>query len=68
MSGSDRRAVALSIKTCLDRLQMDAEHAEMDDLARFIGLASLAAEEAILDEEGASQLASAFMMGNPGHC
>lgn len=68
MSGIDKRTLALGIKSCLDSLQNDAEGAQMEDLARFIGLAALAAEEAALTDDGSSTLASAFMLTSAGHC
>lgn len=38
--------VALAIKRCLDSLASDARQSRMLDLAHFIGLAALAAEDA----------------------
>ncbi|MFM2042460.1 MAG: hypothetical protein RLY86_1036 [Pseudomonadota bacterium] len=44
---SDRRQdVAMAIKRCLDSLAVDARQGRMPELAHFIALASLAAEDA----------------------
>ncbi|WP_377806998.1 hypothetical protein ABNQ38_11620 [Azospirillum sp. A29] len=52
----DRADVALAIKACLDSLGSDAARSDLDDLAKFIELAALAAEEAALStSRGASQ-------------
>ncbi|WP_372394492.1 hypothetical protein ABMY26_05570 [Azospirillum sp. HJ39] len=44
-SAEDKADVALSIKSRLESLVVDAARCDMDDLARFIGLAALAAED-----------------------
>lgn len=64
----DRRGVALAIKSCLDSLQADAERSALDDLARFIGLAALAAEEAATAQDPKSVHFQALMAGGVGHC
>ena len=54
--GEGRADVALAIKSCLDSLMADATRCDLDDLAKFISLAALAAEEAALPtSSGASQ-------------
>lgn len=64
----DRRDVALAIKSCLDSLQDDAIRCALDDLARFIGLAALAAEEAAVAHDPRSAQIKALMTGDAGHC
>lgn len=64
----DRRDVALAIKSCLDSLQGDAERSELGDLARFIGLAALAAEEAAMAHDPRAGQLRALMAGGLGHC
>ncbi len=64
----ERRDVALAIKSCLDSLQSDAERCEMEDLARFIGLAALAAEEAAMAHDPNGAQLKALMAGGVGHC
>lgn len=44
-NAEDKADVALAIKSCLESLMGDATRYDMDELARFIGLAALAAEE-----------------------
>lgn len=51
-NNEDRANVALAIKSCLDSLMNDATRCDMDDLARFIALAALAAEEEALASPG----------------
>ncbi|MGQ9364771.1 hypothetical protein [Azospirillum sp. ST 5-10] len=63
----DRRGVALAIKSCLDSLKDDAAKSELDDLARFIGLAALAAEEAALGDAKAPPF-ERYFAGGVGHC
>jgi len=64
----DRRDVALAIKSCLDSLQNDAERSELGDLARFISLAALAAEEAALAHDSKAGQLHALVVGSIGHC
>lgn len=64
----DRRDVALAIKSCLDSLQGDATRCDLDDLARFIGLAALAAEEAAVAHDPRAVHMKALMAGGAGHC
>ncbi|HEY0835700.1 hypothetical protein [Azospirillum sp.] len=64
----DRRDVALAIKSCLDSLKDDAAKSDLDDLARFIGLAALAAEEAALALDPQAAQLKALMAGSAGHC
>lgn len=64
----DRRDVALAIKSCLDSLQNDAERSDLGDLARFISLAALAAEEAALAYDAHAAQLHALMAGSAGHC
>ncbi|MBF5094746.1 hypothetical protein F1643_09905 [Azospirillum sp. INR13] len=49
---SDRADLALAIKACLDSLGSDAARSDLYDLAKFIELAALAAEEAALSTSG----------------
>lgn len=64
----DRRGVALAIKSCLDSLKDDAARSDLDDLARFIGLAAMAAEEAAMAADPRAQQLKALMAGGVGHC
>lgn len=64
----DRRGVALAIKSCLDSLQHDAAKSELEDLARFIALAALAAEEAAGAADPKTAHMNALMAGTLGHC
>ncbi|WP_029010923.1 hypothetical protein [Azospirillum halopraeferens] len=64
----DRRGVALAIKSCLDSLKDDASKCELDDLARFLSLAALAAEEAALAHDPATMGFSGYYAGGAGHC
>ncbi|HYG85339.1 MAG TPA: hypothetical protein VD978_03695 [Azospirillum sp.] len=64
----DRRGVALAIKSCLDSLKDDAERSALDDLARFIGLAAMAAEEAAVAHDPKTLQLQALMAGGVGHC
>jgi hypothetical protein len=64
----DRRGVALAIKSCLDSLKDDAERSDLDDLARFIGLAAMAAEEAAMAADPKAMQLKALMAGGVGHC
>lgn len=64
----DRRGVALAIKSCLDSLQDDAAKSQLDDLARFIGLAAMAAEEAALAQDRKDIQFGSLMASGFGHC
>ncbi|AWK86087.1 hypothetical protein [Azospirillum thermophilum] len=64
----DRRDVALAIKSCLDSLQDDAVRCRLDDLARFLSLAAMAAEEAACQLDTRSVHMKALMAGSAGHC
>jgi len=64
----DRRGVALAIKSCLDSLKDDAARSDLEDLARFIGLAAMAAEEAALADDPKTAQMRALMAGSVGHC
>jgi hypothetical protein len=63
-----RRDLALAIKSCLDSLAEDAANNDMVDLARFVGLAALAAEEAAQAADPHSNMLKALMAGEAGHC
>ncbi|MBP2300423.1 hypothetical protein [Azospirillum picis] len=64
----ERRDVALAIKSCLDSLLSDATRCDLDDLARFLGLAALAAEEAAVAHDPKAVRLKALMAGGAGHC
>ncbi len=64
----DRRGVALAIKSCLDSLKDDAARSDLDDLARFIGLAAMAAEDAAMAADPKAMQLKALMAGGVGHC
>jgi hypothetical protein len=63
-----RRDLALAIKSCLDSLAEDAAGNDLSELAHFIGLASLAAEEAAQAADPQANLLKALMSGEAGHC
>jgi hypothetical protein len=63
-----RRGVALTIKSCLESLKEDATKSDLGDLARFIGLAAMAAEDAVLSQDSGSLGVQAFASPNVGHC
>lgn len=64
----DRRGVALAIKSCLDSLKDDAARSDFGDLARFISLASLAAEDAAMEADPQGMQLKVLMAGGVGHC
>jgi len=64
----ERRDVALAIKSCLDSLMSDATRCDLDDLARFISLAALAAEEAAVAHDPQAVRLKALMVTGAGHC
>jgi hypothetical protein len=64
----DRREVALAIKSCLDSLQVDANRCDLGDLAQFLSLAALAAEEAAMAADPKAMHFRALMAGGVGHC
>ena len=64
----ERREVALAIKSCLDSLMSDATRCDLDDLARFISLAALAAEEAAVAHDPHAVRLKALMATGAGHC
>lgn len=68
MMRDDPRGVALAIKSCLDSLQHDAVRSDLEDLARFLGLAALAAEEAALAHDPSAGRLRNMMTGGYGHC
>jgi hypothetical protein len=63
-----QRGMALTIKSCLDTLKEDATNNALFDLARFIGLAALAAEEAALSEDSQAAPVKVFNTTSVGHC
>lgn len=64
----ERQNVALTIKTCLESLQEDAVRGKLMDLARFIELAAMAAEEAAESWDGKSDRLKAYLSSSVGHC
>lgn len=63
-----RRGVALTIKSCLESLMIDAERCDLEDLARFIGLAALAAEDAARARDSRRASPGSFTSPEYGHC
>ena len=64
-----RRDVALAIKNCLDSLVTDAREGSLPELAHFIGIASLAAEDAARNAATPEQRLDDLLVGTPaGHC
>ncbi|UEM03791.1 hypothetical protein JL101_028250 [Skermanella rosea] len=63
-----RRDLALAIKSCLDSLAQDAKNNELAELAHFVSLAALAAEEAAQSADPQANLLKALMSGEAGHC
>jgi len=64
----ERRDVALAIKSCLDSLMSDATRCDLDDLARFLSLAALAAEEAAVAHDPQALRIKTLMATGAGHC
>lgn len=64
-----RRDVAIAIKHCLDNLVTDARESSLQELAHFIGIAALAAEDAARTASGAEAMLEEMMSRGPvGHC
>lgn len=63
-----RRGMALSIKSRLESLKNDAADLGLGDLACFIGLAALAAEDAILCGDAKTSDMRAYTASTIGHC
>ncbi|WP_207485019.1 hypothetical protein [Arenibaculum pallidiluteum] len=63
-----RRDLALAIKSCLDSLAEDAARADLAELAHFVGLAALAAEEAARAADPRGDMLKGLMSGSAGHC
>ncbi len=63
-----RRDKALAIKVCLDSLARDAAEDDMSELARFISIAALAAEDAAQSFDPKAEMLRALMAGEAGHC
>jgi len=64
----DRRGVALTIKSCLESLMIDAERYDLEDLRRFLGLAALAADDAAGPREARRASPGTFTSPEFGHC
>lgn len=64
----ERRDVALAIKSCLDSLMTDAARCDLGDLAHFISLAALAAEDAVAAYDPKATRLNAMMATDAGHC
>lgn len=64
----DRRNLALAIKSCLDALEQEAAGAGLHDLAHFVGLASLAAEDAAGAHDPQADLLHVLATTTAGHC
>lgn len=63
-----RRGMALSIKSRLESLKNDAADSGLGDLARFIGLAALAAEDVVLSGDAQTPEMRVYAASNAGHC
>ena len=64
----DRRNVAIAIRSCLVELERRANRTGMGDLAHFIGLAVLAAEDAVA-ANAMNDTIVRVVNGTPaGHC
>ncbi|HSK39148.1 MAG TPA: hypothetical protein VK943_05220 [Arenibaculum sp.] len=63
-----RRDLALAIKSCLESLAEDAAGGDMGELAHFISLAALAAEEAATAADPRGDLLNALLASEAGHC
>lgn len=63
-----RRDLALAIKACLENLAEDATRGRFADLAHFIGLAAMAAEEAAEACDPRGDMLRILMAGEAGHC
>lgn len=66
--GEQRRNKALAIKSCLDSLADDATRSDMSELAHFISLAALAAEDAAQAADPQVARLKAPMSETAGHC
>ncbi|WP_155524610.1 hypothetical protein [Oleisolibacter albus] len=69
--GSDEppMRMALAIKHCLDNLAADARQFRMTELAHFIGLAAMVAEDSARQLAAKSQDLDPLLDGKPaGHC
>jgi hypothetical protein len=64
----DRRNLALAIRSCLDELERQAAAGGLADLAHFIGLAGLAADDAAMAADPHASLLKALSSGTAGHC
>jgi len=64
----DRRNLALAIRSCLDELERQAAAGGLGDLAHFIGLAGLAAEDAAVSADPRGSVLKALTSGTAGHC
>ncbi len=64
----ERRDVALAIKSCLDSLMSDAARCDLGDLAHFISLAALAAEDAVAAHDPQAARLKVLMATDAGHC
>lgn len=64
----DRRNLALAIKSCLDELERQAGAVGLADLAHFISLAALAAEDAAIAHDPQGATLKALTAPAAGHC
>jgi hypothetical protein len=64
----DRRNVAIAIRSCLVELERRANRTGLGDLAHFVGLAVLAADDAVA-ANAMNEAIVRVLNGNPaGHC
>ncbi len=63
-----KQEIAHAIKSCLDDIMSDATRCDLDDLARFISLAALAAEEAAAAHDPKAARLRQLMSGDAGKC
>lgn len=62
-SGNREQEVAIAIKRCLESLVVDAKRSKMKDLAEFLALAALAADDAA---RAAARTAPRVIAAHPG--
>ena len=64
----DRRNAAIAIKSCLIDLERRARRMELVDLAHFIALAALAADDAVTANSPNEAMIRTLTSTTAGHC
>jgi len=63
-----RRNLALVIKSCLESLEREASAGALSDLAHFISLAVMAADDAAASNDANAPILKAITSTTAGHC